>query len=132
MDPACVHQVPHRMTCEHSTYPTLPVRLPALSFLLLLIFPIGEWGTRERKMPFSPLVPTISKYHLLPVQPTSVDRFDWPSLSPVCPSGPPPWPLGLSDPFPASAAPPLPCAAPPVAVSPPLSKRQIKSIKSLM
>lgn len=91
-----------------------------------------DGGQGERKMPFSPLIPTFSRYHLLPVQPTSVHRFDWPSLSPVCPSGPSPWPLGLSDPFPASAAPPPPCAAPPVGVSPLLSKRQVKSVKSVL
>lgn len=79
----------------------------------------------EREMPFFFLIPTFSKY-LLPVSPTSVDQSGWPSPDPVCPSELSPWPLGLSDPFPASAAPPLPCAAPPVDVSPLLSKRQVK------
>lgn len=86
-------------------------------------------GERE-KCHFHLSIPTFSRYHLLSLPPTSVDRFGWPSLSPVCPCEPSPGPLGLSDPFPASAAPPPPCAAPPVAVSPPLSRRRAKDAEN--
>lgn len=53
MDPVCVHQVPYQMTCEHSTHLTLPALLPGLSFLLLLILPIGRGTGREKNAIFT-------------------------------------------------------------------------------
>lgn len=63
--------------------------------------------------------------------PTSVARFESSSPCPICPSALPPWPLGLSCLSPASAAPPLPCAAPPADVSPLLSKYQTRAVNTV-
>lgn len=117
---------------QRDTHPTLFLLLFTLSFLLLLVLPIEQMiiqTDRQKKCNLNLLTdasvePVLTSVHFLQLLPTFVARFERPSPCPFCPSALPPWPLGLSSPFPDAGAPRLLCAAPPGDVSPLLSKHQ--------